>query len=99
MKLVHVREPATGVVVMPVRMMLAIDVAKHCGKPYTSMIRGLSNHSTAETQRLAAWDERARLHDVDLALHVRPFNVLIATPEETLDISSGLHQTPDNIIS
>lgn len=28
----HDRQPATGVVVMPVRMMAAIDIRKHCSR-------------------------------------------------------------------
>ena len=39
------------------------------------------------------------LNDVDLALHVRPFDVLIAIAENAFDVERGTHQTAYHIIS
>src|ERR1043166_2341073 len=45
-----------------------------------------------------ACDEGSRLHDVKVALHISPFDVLIFATEDFLDIAACRRQAPDNRI-
>lgn len=46
----------------------------------------------------SAGDEGARLHDVELSLHIRPFDVLFAVAKDAFDFRRRLDQTMDDII-
>src|SRR5260370_23649370 len=50
------------------------------------------------TQNLSTRNIRPRLDDIDLAFHVSPFDVLILTVENPLDIFSGGGQTAHHFI-
>src|SRR6185503_18483301 len=78
------------VVVMPVRMMAAIRVSKHCP--------GLIPDQPNSCQCLRAQRIRARLDDVDLPFHVSPLDVLLAIAEYTLDLERRANQPPYHII-
>src|ERR1700752_1874383 len=80
--------PATGVV-MPVRMMTVIEISKHL--VFRLITDSRHNCQTIRVirvnprQKSPSSDVRPRLDDVDLPLHVGPFNILIPAPEHTLD--------------
>src|SRR5215203_5555396 len=44
-------------------------------------------------------DERPRLHDIDLPLHVSPFDILVATPKDALDSRRCTDQTTYHFVS
>jgi hypothetical protein len=48
---------------------------------------------------LAARNKWSRLHDINLALHVRPFDILIATAEDALNTRSGFNQATNYVVS
>src|SRR6185369_4746172 len=47
---------------------------------------------------LPSGNKRPRLHDVDLTLHIRPFNILIALAKHALDRVRRTHQSTYHII-
>ncbi len=51
------------------------------------------------TAFLAARNIRPRLNNKNLPLHVRPLNILIATPKHSLDLRGRTNESTDNIVS
>lgn len=102
----HDRQPATGVVVMPIPMMAA-NRAKHCSRliPETTRhcqtrLRDFGNHEKCDRPASsAAGYKRTRLDNVDLSLHICPLDVLVTPPEDALDLSRGAHQPANHIVS
>ena len=81
----HDRQPATFVVVMP-NVMAVTVLAKHCLGLYLRVPYLVNLEQSCKILCLTAWYKRARLHNVDLPFHIRPFNILIAVTKNPLNI-------------